>query len=71
MRTRFVVVSGVMSAFVLIIFGFRLLWRTVARNETRDARAVRGLSHATVLASEPALARLWDTAEEDTAWRHL
>jgi hypothetical protein len=29
------------------------------------------LSRATALASEPALARLWDTREEDAAWQHL
>ena len=29
------------------------------------------LSRATARASEPALARLWDTPEEDAAWQHL
>jgi hypothetical protein len=29
------------------------------------------LSRATALASEPALARVWDTPEEDVAWQHL
>lgn len=29
------------------------------------------LSRATALASEPALARLWDTPTEDTAWQDL
>jgi hypothetical protein len=29
------------------------------------------LGRATALASEPALARLWDTPEEDAAWQHL
>jgi hypothetical protein len=29
------------------------------------------LSHATAIASEPALARLWETPEEDAAWQHL
>jgi hypothetical protein len=29
------------------------------------------LSRATALAGEQALARLWDTPEEDAAWQHL
>jgi hypothetical protein len=35
------------------------------------AQETFSLSRATALASEPALARLWDTPEEDAAWQHL
>ncbi len=34
-------------------------------------RAAIPLGRTTALASAPALTRLWDTPEEDTAWQHL
>jgi hypothetical protein len=46
---------------------------TIARALAADdvAPSTIPLSRATALASEPALTRLWDTPEEDAAWRHL
>ena len=46
---------------------------TIARALAADDAAPNmiPLSRATALASEPALARLWDTPEEDAAWQHL
>ena len=29
------------------------------------------LAHLTMLAAEPVLSRVWDTPEEDEAWKHL
>ena len=38
---------------------------------TRQALASEDWAEGVTLATEPTIAELWDTPEEDAAWRHL
>lgn len=41
------------------------------QQEWADPPREEALRRLTMLAAEPALSRIWDTPEEDAAWKHL
>lgn len=48
-----------------------LIAQVVQQEEWEEASAEEPLGRLTMLAAEPVLRRIWDTPEEDAAWKYL
>ena len=48
-----------------------VLTQALQQQEWNDALPEESLGRLTMLAAEPRLSRIWDTPEEDAAWKYL
>ena len=48
-----------------------LIAHAVQQDEWAQTESEESLGHLTMLAAEPVLSRIWDTPEEDAAWKYL